>query len=77
MKRLPDLTYEETLEVMAAGRGLCLGAISKIAQRARERGINPDADERRYADMLVRAAQAGKLKRAPTGSRSLYINEDE
>lgn len=77
MKRLPGLTDEETLQVMAAGRGLCVGAVTRIIDRAREREINPVVDKQRYTDKLSRAANAGKLTKAPTGTRSPYIKDEE
>lgn len=61
------LTLEETLLLLAAARGCCLSAVNMIVDRARKRPINPYTDEKRYANLLVRAAQAGKLKRAPQG----------
>lgn len=33
---------------------------------------NPNADDRRYAALLVRAAQAGNITVAPRGARALY-----
>lgn len=69
MKR-GDLTREEELLVLAAARGGCLGAVNMIVHRARKRPINPNVDERRYVEFLIRAAQPGKLKRAPKRQRS-------
>lgn len=61
-----DLTVEEYLLVLAAARGGCLGAVNSIVHRARNRPLNPNVDESRYVGFLMRAAEEGKLKVAPT-----------